>query len=378
MIKWVIFIAIFSPLNSKSQVASRNKSAQEVYKNLIQAFANGKGAPDLKIIPLNGRQVIAEYTTLNEIPFIQIDQKLINICFSLEKDSLNALAFILAHELSHYYRDDNWCMDYAALKFKINPAFAKEIKNGEKFNKSKEIIADKEGIIYANIAGYKLFNIFNRLVDSVYSVYSLQSNLSGYPTKNERKNISLDASVDAKKWLSTFNRSIQCINEGNYKVAIDSLSYLSQKFPSREVYNNLGVAKVRKALLLKPKTYEEVNFPNRFLYPIEIENKTRLSQDDTRGIDEKGPEVMTQLLRDAKKDFQEAIRIDPSFINGHINLACVFDLLDNPFMAIGIIKQMPLYEQNSDTAKRILAISYYYNNEKELAEKIWTELKILK
>jgi hypothetical protein len=374
MIKWVIFIAIFSPLNSKSQFASRNKSAQQVYNNLIQAFANGKGAPDLKIIPLNGRQVIAEYTTLNEIPFIQIDQKLINICFSLEKDSLNALSFILAHELSHYYRDDNWCMDYAALKFKINPAFAKEIKNGEKFNKSKEIIADKEGIIYANIAGYKPFNIFNRLVDSVYSLYSLQSNLFGYPTKNERKIISRDASVDAKKWLSIFNRSIQCINEGNYKVAIDSLSYLSQKFPSREVYNNLGVAKVRKALLLKPKTYEEVSFPNRFLYPIEIENKTRLSQDDTRSIDENGLEVMNQLLKAAKKDFQEAIRIDTSFTKGHINLACVFDLLDNWDAAIGKIKELSIQQQNNIDSKRILAIAYFHNRQEEAANKIWQQI----
>lgn len=376
MFKWVIVIIIFFPLSVKSQFAYRNKLAQEVFNNLVQAFANGKGAPELRIIPLHDQQVIAEYSTLEGIPVIQIDQKLINICFSLGKDSLNALAFILAHELSHYYKDDNWCMDYAGFKFKTNPAFAKAIKEGEKYKKSKEILADKEGLIYASIAGYTSFSIFNRVIDSVYIIYRLQSNLSGYPTKNERKNISRDASVDAKKWFSLFNRSIQNINDGKYDEAIDSLSYLSQKFPSREIYNNLGVAKVRKALLLKPKTYEEVNFPNRFLYPIEIENQTRLSQEEVRGIDDTKVNESNSLLKDALKDFQNAIRIDVKFTKGYINSACVYDLLDNWEGAIGKVKELTVEQQSTVDAKRILAIAYYHMNQKIIAENIWKDLKL--
>lgn len=374
MFKRLIVIIIFFPLSVKSQLAYRTKLTQEVFNNLVQAFANGKGAPDLRIIPLHDQQVIAEYSTLKGIPVIQIDQKLINICFSLGKDSLNALAFILAHELSHYYKDDNWCMDYAGYKFKTNPAFAKEIKDGEKYNKSKEILADKEGLLYASIGGYAAFDIFDRVIDSVYIKYKLQSNLSGYPNKNERKSISRDASVDAKKWFSIFNRSKQNINDGKYDEAIDSLSYLSQKFPSREIYNNLGVAKVRKALLLKPKTYEEVNFANRFLYPIEIENKTRLNQEDTRGLDEKKQQLLNQLLKSAQKDFQEAIRIDPLFTKSYINLACVFDLMDNWEGAIGKIKELTLEQQNTIDAKRILAIAYYHSNQIDKAETLWTEI----
>lgn len=376
MFKWLIVIIIFFPLSVKSQFTYRNKLTQEVFNNLVQAFANGKGAPDLRIILLHDQQVIAEYSTLKGIPVIQIDQKLINICFSLGKDSLNALAFILAHELSHYYKDDNWCMDYAGYKFKTNPAFAKAIKDGEKYNKSKEILADKEGLLYASIGGYSAFDIFDRVIDSVYIKYKLQSNLSGYPTKNERKNISRDASVDAKKWFSIFNRSIQYINDGKYDEAIDSLSYLSQKFPSREIYNNLGVAKVRKALLLKPKTYEEVNFPNRFLYPIEIENQTRLSQEEDRGIDDTKVNEFNSLLKDALKDFQNAIRIDLKFTKGYINSACVYDLLDNWEGAIGKVKELTIEQQSTVDAKRILAIAYYHMNQKKIAENIWKDLKL--
>lgn len=377
--KWIIIIVFLIPLFANAQNNTRNKITKEVFYNLVQAFANGKGTPNFKIVPLKEKQVIAEYSTTPEgLPLIKIDQKLINICFSLGKDSLNALAFILAHELSHYYKDDNWCMDYAGFKFKTNPAFAKEIKSGEKYSIGKETIADKEGLIYSGIAGYYPFNVFNRLIDSVYIKYKLQSNLLGYPSKKQRKEINSDAVIQAQKWLSKFNLSIKLINEGNYDKAIDSLTYLSQKFPSREVYNNLGVAKVRKALMFKPKTREEVNFPDRFLYPIEIENKTRLNQEDNRGIVENINEVMNKLLISAQKDFQEAIRIDSNFTKGYINLACVFDLLDKPISAIGQIMQMSLNEQNSVDSKRILAISYYHNNQKEIAEIIWKELRISK
>jgi tetratricopeptide (TPR) repeat protein len=375
MSKWIIIIVSLIPILGNAQNNSRVQSTEEVFKNLVQAYANGKGAPDLKIVPLKGVQVIAEYSTTPQgLPLIKIDQKLINICFKLGKDSLNALSFILAHELSHYYKDDNWCMDYAGYKFKTNPAFAKAIKDGERYNKNKEILADKEGLIYSRIAGYKSFNIFNRLVDSVYSKYKLQSNLSGYPTKNERKKLSNDASIDAQKWFFVFNKSLKYINDGKYKEAIDSLLNLTQKFPSREVYNNLGIAKVRKALLLKPKTYEEVNFPERFLYPLEVENKTRLSQEDTRGIDEGAYEVMTKLLKSAQKDFQEAIRIDPKFTKGYINLACVYDLLDLPETAIGEIVKLLKEQQNNNEAKRILAIAYYHNNQEDKAGIIWNEI----
>jgi tetratricopeptide (TPR) repeat protein len=372
-------IVILLPVYGNSRVNSRINSTKEVFNSLVQAYANGKGAPDLKIVPIKDVQVIAEYyTTPQGVPIIQIDQKLINICFSMGKDSLNALAFIISHELSHYYKDDNWCMDYAGLKFKTNPAFAKAIKNGEKYNIGKEASADKEGLVYSSVAGYSPFKIFDRLIDSIYSIYKLQSNLIGYPSKESRKVINEDAVIQAQSWLSVFNSSIKLINENKYKEAIDSLTYLSQKFPSREVYNNLGIAKTRKALFLKPKSYEEVEFPNRFLYPLEVENKSRLSQDDTRGLDDEKNEEFNNLLKQAQKDFQEAIRIDPSFTKGYINLACVYELMDNWDSAVGKIKELSIIQQNTIDAKRILAIAYFHKNDKIKATDIWKELKMIK
>ena len=63
MSRWIIIIVSLIPILGNAQNNSRIKSTEEVYKNLVQAYANGKGAPDLKIVPLKGVQVIAEYYT---------------------------------------------------------------------------------------------------------------------------------------------------------------------------------------------------------------------------------------------------------------------------------------------------------------------------
>ena len=377
MKKWLIFLFVI-PLCGLSQSSHKIEVTTKVFNNLVQAYANGKGAPDLKIVPLNGMQVIAEYYTTKEgNPIIRIDQKLIDICFSLGKDSINALAYILSHELSHYYKDDNWCMDYIRLKIQSKPALASKLKIASKNNVGKEANADKEGLIYSSIAGYSSFQVFNKLINTYYRKYNLKNNLLGYPSKSDRMVINRDARVKAQEWLRTFNAGIAFLNAGKYQAAIDSFKLLSKKFPSREIFNNLGVAKTRKALLLKTKSYEEVHFPDRFLYPLEVENKSRLSIEDSRSLDdEKKTEEFNNFLIEAQKDFQEAIRIDPSFTKGYINLACVFDLIGNYKAAIGKIKELNLDQQNTTDAKRILAIAFYHDKDKELAQEIWRDINI--
>ena len=86
---------------------------------------------------------------------------------------------------------------------------------------------------------------------------------------------------------------------------------------------------------------------------------------------------MLQLLKVAQKDFQEAIRLDPNFTKGYINLACVYDLLGNPNAAIGTIKDLkPIEQQKSTDAQRILAIAYFHDKQENKANDIWNELKI--
>ena len=121
-------------------------------------------------------------------------------------------------------------------------------------------------------------------------------------------------------------------------------------------------------------TKEEIESPERFKYPLEIENKTRLNREETRSIQLENHYI--ELLGEAQSDFEKAISLDPSFAKSYINLACIYDLLDNPDNAIGTIKRLNKTDQNTVDSKMILAIAYFHSNRESLSESIWKELNL--
>jgi tetratricopeptide (TPR) repeat protein len=378
MKKLITIVLFIVPVFCFCQSVSKKKSAQTVFNNLVQAYANAKSAPEFKIIPLKaGKSVIARYIIEDGNHLIEIDEKLINICFAMGNDSLNSLAIILSHELAHYYNDHEWCSDYAYALVKSDLKLAKEINAASiAAKKEKETIADNHGLFYASVAGYSVFECYDKLLDSVYSKYNLPQYQPDYPTKSERKKITKDASLKSQELYNYFITGIKAMKEKKYDKAILAFEKANSKIPYRENFNNLGVAKTRKALEIKVTidTFE-INHPERFLYPLELENKSRLNQNGTRNSGDSCSEECKLLLKEAKKDFQESIRIDPSFIKGHINLACVYDLLNNAPHAIGEIIELSSEQQNNIDAKRILAIAYYHNGQLYKAEQIWNSIK---
>jgi len=99
-----------------------------------------------------------------------------------------------------------------------------------------------------------------------------------------------------------------------------------------------------------------------------------LKQNGSRSVDNQ-QEQMTFLLKSAQKDFEKAIALDNTYTKSYINLACVFDLLQNPEAAIGKIKELPIEQQKEVDAQRILAIAYYHADNEKKAEELWTELE---
>ena len=200
----------------------------------------------------------------------------------------------------------------------------------------------------------------------------------GYPSKTERKTIAQNALVKSQKLYSVFNEALKSKEMKAYDKALILFEEVNRGFPSRENYNNTGVIKTLQALDLKVLAKEEYDHPKRFIYPLETDNTSRLNQNGTRGSnDDAEQEQMTDLLKSAQKDFEKAISLDVNYTTAYVNLACVFDLLDNPEAAIGKIKELPLGKQKSIDAQRILAIAYYhYDNEKK-ANEIWEGLKLL-
>lgn len=346
---------------------------RKVFNQLVLAYGSSKTAPELVV--MKQKQDRPAFYKFDKKPIVTIDAYLFTICRGFGKDSLNALSVVIGHELAHYYNEHSFCTDFAFAIRNKNEAFSKKVKLIDKNQKIiYETQADDKGLFYAAIAGYEPFEVQPKLLDAIYTQYQLKDT-DGYPTKVQRKEIAKNALLKAKRLFETFTLGLKYMQEKNYDKAIEAFNTVNNDFPSRENYNNLGVAKTRKALDLKEPNAIEKASPERFLYPIEIENKSRLNKEITRSLDDSS-EVIEQLLKEAQNDFQEAIRLDPNFTKGYINLACVLDLLDNYPKSIGTILELTKEKQNTLEAKRILAIAYFHDKQENKANVIWNELKI--
>lgn len=354
-----------------------HNQVQFVFDRLISVYGSAKTKPKF-IIVKKGKVSIppAKYISDGQ-PTIQIDEAFYTICQTFGKDSLNALAIVLSHELTHHFNDHTFCRDYGFANLNtVKPNLKKTIGSASSnARKDKETEADIKGFFFAAAAGFEPHGLQEKLITKIYKVYNLENIQENYPSLQERIDLAQSADKKASELYIDFKNGLVAIENKQYDVAIKCFESANGKIPFRENLNNIGVAKAMKALLLKVKTSEEYKFPNRFLYPLEVENKSRLAQETTRSNNDRAQQ-MTELLLSAQKDFQEAIRLDPKFTKGYINLACVYELLGKYNLALGTIEELTKEQQNTNEAQRILAITYYHNNQETNANFIWSALKI--
>jgi tetratricopeptide (TPR) repeat protein len=333
----------------------------QVYARLTDAYGSNKAAPALRIVPKRkSTGVIAQYIAYPSAS-IEIDEALIDLCRRWGKDSANALATVLGHELAHYYSDHNWCSDYAwALR---NTSLGETLKTVSKVSKiEKESIADSYSLYYAALAGYQAYDIFDKLLDQIYRYYKLPQKLTGYPSKKERKEINRVQKEKIQTLVPVFEAGIvlKCLR--HYEEAATCFEYLTSFFPGREIYNNYGVCKFLQAQYYQPA--ETINF----IYPVEVDPSSRIYPQHDRGTDTLNrTQKFNNLLQEAKRAFEKAISFDERYLPSYLNLACLYDLRGNYQAALGVIQeaQHGLDSQNTDL-QLIKAISLYHiKNDKD-------------
>lgn len=368
-----VLLCSYSTLICGQSNKNSDKQVRLVFNQIISVYGSAKPAPELKVDKFT---LPASYTA-NPKPMIKVDLALYKLCQSFGKDSLNALAVVLSHELTHYYNDHTFCSDYAFANFKSNAALKSKIgQSSYNARIEKESEADIKGFFYAAAAGFQTHGLQGLLIGKVYATYKLADIQKGYPSKKERIVIANNAEKKAAQLYEYFKSGLLALENKQYDPAIELFNKANSQVPFRENWNNIGVAYARKAIALKFGSKAEVENPNRFLYPLEVENKSRLITEITRGDLDDNSEEMEKLLKDAQKAFEEAIRLDPSYTKGYINLACVLDLLGNYPKSIGTIFDLTKEQQNSIEAKRILAIAYFHDKQENKALAIWNELKL--
>lgn len=351
MKKPLLFFFLIALINGRvvSQVKYSDhkvQTAKSVYDELINAFGDGRTAPELKfILKKDIKDSIVAAFTPGDAPAIELEELAYDVCTTFGKDSLNALACILGHELSHYYLRHDWCSNFSRRLSHISIATdLNKIDKQEQLKKETE--ADYNGFYFGNVAGYKTFDIAPNLLRKLYSTYKLNSSLKGYPTLEQRVEAARQSKIMVLRRLPVFEAGSYLYAIGEYEMAFDCFNNLLSDFTSRENYNNAAVCKMQLALDL----FEPYEMPFRF--PFELDYETRITGSSNRSGAPQTEEKRKAYLADARKLLDESIRRDPNYSKAKINLAICYIMSGNPDMASGILKEI---ETDSSVERKVLS-----------------------
>ena len=354
-------------INSRGEAAHKNVAgykyevAAEVFNRLVQARGDFQ-QPAPEFVMNDGRLYMAWMNPKKKE--IGLEAAAYDLCTTFGADSLNALAALLAHEMTHYYQKHDWTRQFA----NANPNTEAAKKIGQALDGlSLETQADYLGGFLALSAGFDTYGVSPELLPRIYKAYTLPEQIPGYPPLSDRISFANNA-VKLLQELSAVFQTANCLTVvGAYDDALAYYQMILKDYQSRELYNNLGVLDVLSALdYFSPK-----DMP--YVLPLELDTESRLSR-SSRGIDSIA--VRNALLEHALAQFKRAADLDENYPAALLNRACAYLLLDEredaafwAGKAKKLGKKMKMAEEAAD-ADVLLGIIAALNGEPEDAKAI--------
>ncbi|GAM09470.1 hypothetical protein OR1_01749 [Geobacter sp. OR-1] len=343
------------------------QQVKRIYDTIANSFGTGRRPPRLLVVPGTVRPGFAVAisdagseggigipgSTLVE-GYIAIEERAVELMGRLGPDRDNGIAFLLGHELTHYYMRHGWVGDFGNAF--VSTDMGKQMIKAATYEDAvkRETEADYFGGFYSFLAGYDTLSVGPRVLDALYAEYRIPDKIDNYPSRNERKAITERSAADLARLIPLFDTSTRLLVAGKYEDAGRLLSHLASIFPSREICTNAGVAYAQAAVaLFRPGSV-------KYAYPFEFDADTRLKGNrlKTRGIDDQA-EKRSQLLLTAQEWFEQAIRQDKRYATAYVNLASVQSLLgDNDQAVVTAKKGLELARASDEpaTAANALAV----------------------
>jgi tetratricopeptide (TPR) repeat protein len=320
------------------------KRCEKVYKKLLNAIGdNRKTLPDLLVTKRKKR--VASYRIKDNV--ILIEKAAYDICEKMGADSESALAFLIGHELTHYYQKADWGRSGEICHFLLKSEILKQYS-------SEDEEADSYSGFISYLAGLRTLEIIPDFLEKIYKDYNFNNKIDGYPDLEDRKKVIYIVQRKVRKYIQMYESANYYLAVGwNYR-AISCYKYLLEFIKTKELYNNAGVVSLAAAI------EHPENDGYSFLYPIDIDLsnvfKRSYSLEDRQG----------KLLKDAEEYIKKALILDESYCTSYVNLACVYDLMGNATDALTTLNiASNLSSNNLEEAKIsiIRGIVYAHNNQ---------------
>ena len=318
--------------NYLSDNNDKYKISKQIFDNIIKIIGNDGDKPEFHIIKIGGQKDckgIGAWICGYPKQEIFIEEKLYDICDSFGEERDNALAFILGHELSHFYKKHwqhyndssgkvKWIKQLGIIQFK-KPENDIENKWMVDTLCKIETEADYFASFYSYVAGYDPRKIMKTAVESIYNEpeFKIDDNISiasGYLPKSKRITVVDSVAKILSELIPIFDAGNYLLMLKKYEQAALCYDHISLFFPSREIFNNLGLCYALEAIK---------NDTTPFIYPFEFDPRTRLEEFVVKGWEGLKREV---LLDSAMKFFELAIQKDSNYLVAKINKACILDI----------------------------------------------------
>ena len=284
MLKNYLLLAfIFLSFSSFGQVDKIPTIVTKVYDDLFINLSITKKIekPDLVFITNDNQMIITYQPNQNGGKSkLLIGSEFVSLIRTFEADSMNALAFVMGHEMAHIFLEQSDQIERIGGGY-ADRTLKKEINQlrDSLYTNLFERQADEWAMFYSHLGGYKTTHLGEKILDKVYLNFKLSNKLKGYPDLKERKIIASSSALKMKLLLERFELANLSLFSNHYDIASNLYNaILKEGFKSSEIYNNLGVCYLLKVI-------NSDSIYQKYAWPLYVDSKSKMSSSNQRDLD---------------------------------------------------------------------------------------------
>jgi tetratricopeptide (TPR) repeat protein len=358
--------------------------AEEIF-NRVAAAADKMGNRWPKLVVIGGKGDPYALTLRDGTVILTLEG--LKICYrdATQEVGDSRLAFLIGHELAHLAKDDFWHVNaFVAVSSykddaKVRRILTRQLKRtggSLAFVRTQELQADSYGIIYMTMAGYDPKAIIGS--DSTSFFHYWVSQITGKLAYSDAAHVSPEARAEFVRTelrpviaaLDRFDRGVQLYRSGNYKEAASFFESFIEKYPGREVYNNLGLSHYQLAMKALSECDEQL--PVYFKLPMVLDSETSARKLRETAAEEGAAciqdETYQTSLQEAIRYFEEAEKKEVAYLPARINLSTALIMSGDYAKAISVANEALKVDPKSPEALNNKAVAEYLFGKQNNAE----------
>lgn len=288
-----------SHLTPAPSVAPETVAQVEKVFAQIERVSNSHRSKPIQLKIVSSNEYIAQISPAGELT--------LSTQYIAATQNEDELAFLLAHEVAHW-RHPAACI----LSFSTSANQPASLLNSAE-QKRAELEADRRGVFLAAVAGYHA-NAAESLFSRIKTIPDISD--ASHPAFSARLEETAGELKSIVRSVELFQVGVSFFNTEQYSRSVAVFDAAARLFPSREVYNDLGLAYHKLALEYSPQNWG-------FKKSVILDPVARAIEPVREDLPQAN--LFTEFLKQAVAQYRRALSRDPDYLAARINLASALD-----------------------------------------------------